>query len=85
MPFCPTSSVRVNDRYGIKIRNGYVIRLDANQGSIFFMGVVNSQVSSSSSALIHQPKIGKCGKSGPGNITKCAGTNIRKQIEENGE
>ena len=41
IPFRPTSSVRINDRYGISIRDGYVIGLNANNGSVLFMGVIN--------------------------------------------
>lgn len=55
IPFGPATGLRVDDGDGFKVCYGDVIRLDPDQGSVFFMGSIDGEVASSSAALIEEP------------------------------
>lgn len=56
----------VDDGNRIKVRNGDMIRLDANHRPETPVGLVDGLVATSSSAVVHQPHVGEGGRKGSG-------------------
>ena len=57
-----------------------MIRLNPDQRTVFLVGVVNSQIASTSSALVQQPQIGKGSRERGRDISNRTKSDVREQI-----
>ena len=75
----------VDDRNRIGICDRDMVWLNTDDRAKTFMGVVDGFVTTSSSALIHQPQIGEGSRKGGGDIPQPPFLEIRDDIVEQGQ
>ena len=77
--------MRVDDRYGIRVRDRDMVWLDPNYFSVLLVSIIDSSEAPAAAALVEQPEIGESSCTRAGDVTNSMRTEVRKKIEEKGK